>query len=265
MAYARVFTLDSIHPLPPHCVTSLLGERGSFILGTKERGMAKKSATATILVREAYPSHLLFEERDGIYWLRGQDLALARNILPIKSDADSVGFDKATMSAYASKLNQKRIKVGILKDNAVRTLQFQRPKKPVNVPSTTISLAPELLLGKRELERLEGHLTRKRSHLKDLAEGIRTELSNGHRTTVADFGKLYVYEAWEGAYEVDWELTTLSKTIFEALALATHQTGRKLVCQLVPPKPTRKKNRANPGPLALVGAPVTYGQLRLPL
>jgi hypothetical protein len=71
--------------------------------------MAKKSATATSLPREAYPSHILFEERDGIYWLRGQDLARARPILRINSDADAVGFDKATMSAYASRLNQKRI------------------------------------------------------------------------------------------------------------------------------------------------------------
>jgi hypothetical protein len=227
--------------------------------------MAKKSATAKSLVREAYPSHLLFEERDGIYWLRGQDLALARNILPIKSDADAVGFNKATMSTYASRLNQKRIKVGILKDNAVRTLQFHRPKKPVNVPSTTTSLAPELLLGRRELERLKGHLTRKRSHLKDLVQRIREELSNGHHTSVADFGKLYVYEAWEGAYEVDFELTTMSKAIFEALALATHQARKKLVCQLVPPKTRRGKNGANTRPAPLVGEPVTYGQLRLPL
>jgi hypothetical protein len=227
--------------------------------------MAKKSATATSLVREAYPSHLLFEERDGIYWLRGQDLARARNILPIKSDADSVGFNKATMWAYASRLNQKRIKVGILKDNTVRTLQFQHPKKQVNVPSTTIGLAPELLLGRRELDRLEGHLTRKRSHLKDLAHRIMAELSNGHHTCVADFGKLYVCEAWEGAYEVDFELTTLSKIIFEALAVATHQARKKLVCQLVPPKTGRGKNRSNLRPAALVGTPVTYGQLRLPL
>ena len=227
--------------------------------------MAKKSATATSLPREAYPSHILFEERDGIYWLRGQDLARARPILRINSDADAVGYNKATMWAYASRLNQKRIKVGILKGNAVRTLQFQRPKKPVNVPSTTIGLAPELLLGRRELERLKGHLTRKRSHLKDLAERIMTELSNGHHTSVTDFGKLYVYEAWEGAYEVDWELTTLSKIIFEALALVTHQARKKLVCQLVPPKTRRGKNGANTRPVALVGAPVTYGQLRLPL
>jgi hypothetical protein len=226
--------------------------------------MAKKAATATNLPREAYPSHILFEERDGIYWLRGQDLARARPILRINSDADAVGFDKATMSAYASRLNQKRIKVGILKDNAVRTLQFQRPKKPVNVPSTTIGLAPELLLGRRELERLKGHLTRKRSHLKDLAQRIMTELSNGHHTSVTDFGKLYVYEAWEGAYEVDFELTTISKIIFEALALAAHQAGRKLVCQLVPPKTRRVKNGTT-RQATLVSEPVVYGQLRLPL
>jgi hypothetical protein len=84
--------------------------------------MAKKFATPTSLAREAYPSCILFEERNGVYWLRGQDLARARHFLPIKSDGEAVGFDKATMSAHARRLNQKGIKVGILKDNAVRTL-----------------------------------------------------------------------------------------------------------------------------------------------
>jgi hypothetical protein len=197
--------------------------------------MVKKSATPTSLAREAYPSYILFDERDGVYWLRGQDLAQARRILPIKSNGESVGFDKATMSSHARRLNQKGTKVGVLKDNAVRTLQSHHPKKPVNVPSTTIGLAPELLLGKRELERLEACLTRKHSPLKDLALRIRAELSNGYHTSVADFGKLYVYDAWEGMYEVDWELTTMSKITFEALALATYQAGKKLLCQLVPP------------------------------
>jgi hypothetical protein len=59
---------------------------------------------------------------------------------------------------------------------------------------------------------------------KDLPLRISAELSNGHRTSGSDFGKLYVYEAWEDAYEVDFELTTISKTTSEALALATHQT-----------------------------------------
>jgi hypothetical protein len=82
--------------------------------------------------------------------------------------------------------------------------------------------------------------------LKDLALRIRAELSNGHHTSVSDFGKLYVYEAWEGVYEVDFELTTMSKTIFEALALATQQAGKKLLCQLVQPKARRGKNLIDP-------------------
>lgn len=227
--------------------------------------MARKSAAPKSLAREAYPSYILFEERGGIYWLRGPDLAQVRGILTIKSEAESVGFDKATMAAHARRLTQRRIKVGILKDNAIRTLQFQRPKKPVAVPNTTIGLAPVLLLDRQELERLERRLTRRYSPFKDLTERMKAELSNGHRTSVSDFGKLYVYEAWEGVYEVDFELTTMSKTIFEALALATHQTGKKLLCQLVAPKSRRKNKGAGPKPMSLVSEPVTYGQLRLPL
>ena len=227
--------------------------------------MARKSATPKGLAREAYPSHILFEERQGVYWLRGQDLVQARQVLPIRPDSASVGFDKVNMSVHAYRLNQKGLKVGILKDGAVRTLQFPRTKKSINVPSTAIGLAPVLLLGRRELERLERRLTRKYSAFKDLTERIKAELSNGHRASVSDFDKLYVYEAWEGAYEVDWELTAMSKTTFESLALATHQTGKKLLCQLVPPKARRKKNLANLKPVTQVSEPVTYGQLRLPL
>jgi hypothetical protein len=194
--------------------------------------MARKSAASKGLAREAYPSCILFEELAGIYWLRGRDLARVRDTLSIRSDAESIGFDKATMLAHGRRLNQKRIKVGVLKDMTVRTLQFHRPRKPVNIPSTTIGLAPELLLGRRELERLQSCLTRKHSPLKDLTLRIRADLSNGHHSSVSDFGRLYVYEAWEGAYEVDFELTTMSKTTFEALALVTHQTGKKLLCHL---------------------------------
>jgi hypothetical protein len=67
-------------------------------------------------------------------------------------------------------------------------------------------------------------------------------------------------------YEVDFELTTMPRTIFEALALATHQVGKKLLCQLVQLKARRGKNySANPRLVTLVSELVMYGQLRLPL
>lgn len=227
--------------------------------------MANKSGTSSKLAREAYPSHILFEEQAGFYWLRGKDLAHTRNILPIKSIADSVGFDQATVSAFAKQLNKKGIEVGILKGNAVRTLQFRLSKKSVKVPCTTIGLAPKLLLGREDLQRLQACLTRKHSPLRDLTQKIRAELSNDHGSNITDFGRLYVYQVSEDIYEVDWELSTISKTTFEALALATHLAGKMLPCHLVLPKSKRKKNGTTPKPVVMFSEPVTYGQLRLPI
>lgn len=228
--------------------------------------MPKKPVTADRLARETYPSYILFEEQGGFYWLRAKDLARARTILPIKSAADSVGFDKATMSAFASKLNKKGIKVGILKGNAVRTIECHRSQKLFPAPSTSIWLAPQVLVGGQELERLQSCVKRKRSTLTAIVESITMGLSNGHHQTWnTDFGTLVVYQVSEDIYEVDWELTTVSKTTFEALALATHLAGEMLPCRLVLPKSKRKKNGNTPKQMVSVGEPVTYGQLRLPI
>lgn len=229
--------------------------------------MARKTAHPKPLVREAYPFHILFEEKDGIYWLRGHDLERAKQALPIKADpnAVSVGFPKSAMMGHARQLSRTGIKVGVLEGNAVRTVEFHRPKATPAVHGKNIGLAPTLLVGRQEIERLKACLSLKRSTLKDLTLRIMTELSNGHHASLSDFGKIYVYEAWEGAYEVDFELTSMSRRTFEAVALAAHQSRKKLVCQLVPPKSRRLKNSANPCHATKVTNPVTYGQLSLPI
>lgn len=155
--------------------------------------------------------------------------------------------------------------VGLLKDGTVRTLQFPSKKKPAKVPSTPIGLAPAFLMDNQELGRLERRLARKHSPFNDLTQRMKVELSNGHRVSVSDYGKVYVYEAWEGAYEVDVELTTMSRTTFEALALAIHLSRQKLLCHLVPPKARRKSNAISAHPATRISEPVTYGQLRLRL
>lgn len=225
--------------------------------------MVKKSGDEASVARGAYPSYVLFEEQDGLWWLRGKDLSRAKRILDLEYTGDALGFESSVASEYARRLNKQGIKVGLLRGNTVRTLQIHRFKNPNQVPGTTIGLAPELILGLRELEHLEKSLTRKHSRVRDLVERMRSELSNPQADPLADIGTVYVYKVSDRDYEVDWELTTLPQAVFEAVAVATHQTGRMLRCQLVQPKGRRR----HPGRLPYksqveVSEPVTYGQLR---
>ena len=78
-----------------------------------------------------------------------------------------------------------------------------------------------------------------------------------------DLGTIYVYQADVELYEVDWELTTMPPAVFEAVAVAAHQSGQMLPCRLVLPRARRRKNGNRPKMVLSVAGPVTYGQMRM--
>lgn len=165
--------------------------------------------------------------------------------------------------------------VGMRRANTVRALRLNRAKKADAVSSTAIPLAPEQLVGKRELERLQHRLGQRRSALRSHVGELRAQLATGKRSAIGSLGTIYVYRAGADLYEMDWELTTVTPMAFEALLLAAHQAGHVLPCQLVLPKPRRGKNsrrvrtsqrrRSNPASLVALDEPVAYGRLSLPL
>lgn len=95
-----------------------------------------------------------------------------------------------------------------------------------------------------------------------MVEDVRVMLDQGNTTAL---GTLYVYRVADDLYEVDWELTTISPVVVEALALAAYQTGQMLPCHLVLPKARRGRNVTTPKARPTLDERVTYGQLRLPL
>lgn len=80
-----------------------------------------------------------------------------------------------------------------------------------------------------------------------------------------DVGTIYVYQVDVDLYEVDWELTTITPAVFEAVALVVHQAGQMLPCRLVGPKTRRRKNGNKPKMVLSIAEPVSYGQLRFAL
>jgi hypothetical protein len=227
--------------------------------------MAATSTSSRSIARGALPSCILFEEQDGIFWLRGPDLERVKKLLGLRVDGDAAGFDHITSSTYVDELSKQRVAVGIRQGNLVRTIQLQPTKNPRPLPSTPASLAPAHLFGLAELEDLERRITARNSALQATLDRIAHDLAAGRSSTFADFGDLFVYQVAENVYEVDWELTTMPSSTVELLALAAHRAGRLLPCRLVPPKPQRRDGRIRPPRMLQVTELVPYGQLRLPL
>lgn len=211
---------------------------------------------------------ILFAEEEGIYWLRGDNLARAKNTLGLASDQKAVGFDGQTVKLHIDDLTEQGVTVGIIRGNTLRTICRQQTSKPEKVESKTAWLSPALLFGQRELVDINRHLNGNRFIVDGFIQRIRTEELN-HDDAIREFGNLYVYQVAEDLYEIDWELTTMVKTTVEALAVAAHQIGRLLQCELVAPKPKRdhlprqtRRTTSVSKPQFVVSEPVAYGQLR---
>jgi hypothetical protein len=120
-------------------------------------------------------------------------------------------------------------------------------------------------VGQREIERLASCLARKHSRLHQLVTGLRAQSQEGDRNPWTDAGLLYAYQVADDVYEVDWELTRISRPMVEALVLAAHLDSQPVPCQLVLPKPSRNRPPVRSQPTIQISDPVPYGQMRLPL
>ncbi len=226
--------------------------------------MAPSSTSSQPLARGALPSHILFEEQDGIYWLRGSDLERAKRLLGLRVEGTAAGFDRLSWSIYVGELSKQKIAVGIRQGNVVRTVHLQRTRNPRPLQSTRISLTPTQLFGRAELGRFERALVHKDATRRATLDRIDEELGSGHSAILAEFGDLYAYEVAENIYEVDWELTMMAPSTVELVALAAHRAGHRLPCRLVVPRPRRGNGRRTQ-PVLQLAEPVPYGQLSLPL
>jgi hypothetical protein len=220
-------------------------------------------ARPSSLPRSALPSVILFEERDGIYWLRGADLERAKKLLNLRVEGVAAGFDAITWSVYLHDLARQKVALGIRDGNTVRRVQLL-PTSNVPPPSSPIDLLPCQLFSLTELERLERGLSRKAGTRSTFA-WVTEELANGCPEVLAGFGDLYVYELSPNLYELDSELTSVPIAMVGLVAFAAHQAGHCLPCRLVPPKTQRRNGHGGPR-LSVQATEVTaYGQLSLPL
>lgn len=228
--------------------------------------MRRKSGdkNGATIVRDAYPRHILFDKVDGLYYLRGKDLVQVRKALGLECESStSVGFDSISLSVFLRQLLSKGLQVGILEGRTLHAVRLRNTSRSCKVDSTTVGLAPKLLLDQTELDRLQHRFGNGHTTFKDRVQELKEQISKAPGMTLKDFGTIYVYQIDEGTYEVDWELTTMTPDAFEVVAFAAHLSGQMLPCRLVLPKPKRSKKQNRPRLLLSVCEPVTFGQLRM--
>ncbi len=139
---------------------------------TAVQTLAKRSTT-----RRSLPSAILFEEQDGLFWLRGQHLDRARSPLGLRCESPSVGFDRLTWSAYVANLASKRIPIGVARGSTISTVRLRAISKTSQLHSVALDLTPDRLVRQQEIERLASCLTRKHWRVGGLVRHIRAESS----------------------------------------------------------------------------------------
>ncbi len=206
---------------------------------------------------------VLFNEINGIYYLCGEKLAWMLRFVCEPVYCDVLGADYTLLMRYVPRLLDKGIKVGVIKGNTVRMLDKSNPSPRPKVESTTIGLPPELLEGRKELERLARSREMKRYSTQELINTIKQHLATSNTKEIAEYGTLYVYRIHD-SFEIDYELTTIPRSLIDALLVAAYQSGKMLKAELVEPKGRRKRGRKLQREIT-VSEPVTYGQMKFEL
>lgn len=200
-----------------------------------------------------YPDAVVFEERDGIYWLGQRDLRLIEAAIGVQYGAVRVGFDRDGAVAQALSLMNRGLKVGLRRGATIRMLRPVTQSEVKPVTSSPIFLAPQRLLDEHELDALQAALGRRSCPFRSAYERWQDSFSEGDKPAI------YVYRVAQDMYEVDWQLTSASETTFHGMALAAYRSGRELACRLVAPR------RLRPSSVDSTDEPAIFGQLHLAL
>ncbi len=226
----------------------------------------RKSIAAADVFSSAQAKQVILEYEGEVFWLRDAQLAEVRRLGFIHGDAAAVGlFNDGSLTELVEKLIEKGHIVAVAEGQNLRTVTMPpKSKIQLKVETRPIGLAPELLMGARELAQWAAKLAARPED--ELAvRQLREQFLRDEARPTPSYGPIYVYQLTEAIYEVDWALTATPEQLFRRLLVAAHQSKRLLRCHLVAPKGRRGSGRP-PTPRTLsVSEPVTYGQLRLVL
>lgn len=197
------------------------------------------------------PERIHFEEgSDGLWWIAGNELRGFKRLVGLRCEGERVGFEPSAVYGYAEELALQGITVAVLRDCSMYTVGASKRDKPKAVQSSVLFLAPELLLDRMQLERMERATPLSTARLREQA--------------ATDLGTIYVYRVYDEVYEIDWELTKVPRDSLETILFAAHKLGKKVACRVIAPKTQRNGRRSDvSGEHNAVSTPNGKGQLRL--
>ncbi len=98
-----------------------------------------------------YKNTILFQQIDGILYVRGEQLKRMCSLLNISCDGEVMGLDQGTCFLYFKELARKGIPVGYSlggdkNTNIIHMLKKTSPRSKTKIESTTIGITPERLV-----------------------------------------------------------------------------------------------------------------------
>ena len=200
---------------------------------------------------QVQPERIHFQESpDGLWWIEGTDLAHFQRLTGLRCEGQRVGFMPSAVYGYVDELAKQGVALAVLRDCSFYTIGVAKREKPQPVQSSVLFLAPELLLDRVQLQRMERDTVLNKARLREQA--------------ATDWGTIYVYRVYDEVYEIDWELTKVPRDSLETKLFAAHKLGKKVACRVVAPKTQRNGKRSDEsGEYDATSTTNGKGQLRL--
>jgi hypothetical protein len=198
------------------------------------------------IVKESYPDAVVFQEADGLYFVRGTDTAVLEKEFGIESGSRWYAFADAQAIGYMQVLAERGYAVVRTTSRGVALVKLRQDQRCEIIKQRARgrfrALCPTLLFAAREIEHETGDAWMKRHGYEALFEQFQAWLTTEDWRSFRSYGEVYVYQVGDW-YEVDDELSSMLESHVLLAAKAALATDSKLPCRVVEPRARRNRNR----------------------
>jgi hypothetical protein len=204
------------------------------------------------LAKESRPDAIVFARNGDLYYLLGNDVESMKQDFGLRCFGDVLGLEAHEAWYYMRQFVQRgRSVIRAERSGASEVLPEAKTRAP-RPRGRFIALEPRLVFEGMGLAKLRAD--------DPLYERFRELLVRNDRRGISEHGEIYVFE-FDGAYEVDWDLSTMLPSRVLMLARVAMDIREKIPCRLVLPRAWRGRRR-RPRPRDQ-SEPAAFGQMRL--
>lgn len=194
-------------------------------------------------VKESYPDSVVFHEDGGLLTVRGGDVQVLSREFGIATKGSWLGFDAEQAWLYMTDLVDRGydvVKSSLRNVSRVRRVRRGAELRRQRGRGKPASIDASLIFDRAEVERVTSRAWAR--PYAGVSAAFERCLQSGDRETLLEYGEVCAYQVGEW-YEVDWELTSMSRRHVWLLAKAALVLGGDVPCRLVPPRCRRPQPR----------------------